>query len=174
VGTSRILQFFKPTQELLSHARLFSEVMHGAALLYNIQLAGLRNHDVLLAKHQASFEEWTDGLPLNEIRNWSINRLWELTIDRGHTISNPTREFVQQWIKYVCKSPKYLPSNADALDLIQRREMKLKGSRSRFRNQRALEQWRGNSGLWRLVYRWPNVKRFLNDLYEGLRLRGKC
>ena len=44
-------------KELLAHARLFSEVMHGAALSYNVQLARLRNHDDLVAEHQANFDE---------------------------------------------------------------------------------------------------------------------
>jgi hypothetical protein len=52
--------------------------------------------------------------------------------------------------------------------------MKLKGPRSRFRNQRALEQWGGYSGVGRLVYRWPNVKVLLNDLYQGMSLEEKC
>ena len=156
-------------KELLTHARLFSEVMHGAALSYNIQLARLRNHDRLVAEHQASFDKWTAGLPLQEIREWSVPRLWELTIDHGHTVTPQTRSFVRQWIDYARNSPKDLLSNIEALNLVKRREMKLKGTRSRFRNQRALEQWGGYSGVGRLVYRWPNVRVLLKDLYQGLK-----
>ena len=155
-------------KELLTHARLFSEVMHGAALSYNVQLARLRNRDDLVAEHQASFDEWTASFPLEEVRAWSVSRLWELSIDYGHTVTSQTRSFVQQWIDHTRKSPKYLLSNSEALNLIKRREMKLKGTRSRFRNQRALEQWGGYSGVGRLVYRWPNVKVLLNDFYQGM------
>jgi hypothetical protein len=103
-----------------------------------------------------------------------VSRLWELTIDHGHTITPQTRSFVQQWIDHTRKSPSDLLSNAEALTLIKRREMKLKGTRSRFRNQRALEQWGGYSGVGRLVYRWPNVKVLLNDLYQGMNREEQC
>lgn len=155
-------------KELLTHARLFSEVMHGAALSYNIQLAQLRQHEELVAKHRKSFTEWVENLPLDEIRSWSIDRLWDLTIDHGHTITRQTRLFIGRWVEYVRTSPKQLLSNPEALELIKRREMKLKGPRSRFRNRRALEQWGGSSGLGRLVFRWPNVTMLLKDLYQGL------
>ena len=161
-------------KELLTHARLFSEVMHGAALSYNVQLARLRNHDDLVAEHQGSFDEWAASFPLEEVRAWSVSRLWELTIDHGHSVTPQTRTFIQQWVDYTRKSPKDLLSNTEALDLIKRREMKLKGTRSRFRNQRALEQWGGYSGVGRLVYRWPNVKVLLNDFYQGINREQGC
>ena len=161
--------FSSEHKELLTHARLFSEVMHGAALVYNIQLAKLQNLDELVTKHQASFEDWTASVPLDEIHSWSINRLWELTIGHGHTITPQTRDFVQQWINHTRKPLKHLLLNTEPLHLIKRREMKLKGVRSRFRNKRALEQWGGSSGLGKLVYRWPNVKILLNDLYQGMK-----
>ena len=95
-------------------------------------------------------------------------------MDHGHTITPQTRSFVQQWIDHARKSPSGLLSNAEALTLIKRREMKLKGTRSRFKNQRALEQWGGYSGVGRLAYRWPNEKVLLNDLYEGMNRQEKC
>ena len=48
------------------------------------------------------------------------------------------------------------------------RERRLKGVRSRFVNQRTLDQWRGNSGVRRMEYRWGNVKKLLSDLHAGL------
>lgn len=166
--------FSEKHKELLTHARLFSDVMHGAALSYNVQLARLRSHEDLVSEHQASFDEWTANLPLEEIRSWSVSRFWELTMDHGHTITPQTRSFVQHWIDHIRRSTKDLLSNADALNLIKRREMRLKGARSRFRNQRALEQWSGYSGVGRLVYRWPNVKVHLNDLYQGMTREDQC
>ena len=166
--------FSEQHKELLTHARLFSDVMHGAALSYNVQLAMLRNHEGLVAEHQASFAEWTENLPLEEIRLWSLSRFWELTMDHGHTVNPQTRSFVQQWVDLTRKSPSGLLSNAEALSLVKRREMKLKGTRSRFRNQRALEQWGGYSGVGRLLYRWSNVKVLLNDLYQGMSQEEKC
>ena len=167
-------RFSEQHKELLTHARLFSEVMHGAAISYNFQLARIRNREDLVTKHQESFNEWTANLPLEEICPWSVNRLWELTLNHGHTITHQTRDFVRQWIDHTRSSPRDLLSNTDALTLVKRREMKLKGTRSRFRNQRALEQWGGYSGLGRLVYRWPNVKVLLNDLHQGINREEQC
>jgi len=167
-------RFSDEHKELLTHARLFSETMHGAALSYNIQLAQLRGHENLVSEHKASFDNWVKKFPLEEVRSWPINRLWELTIDHRHTITTQTRSFVQQWIELARKSPKGLLENTEALNLIKRRETKLKGSRSRFRNQRALEQWGGYSGVGKLVYRWPNVKVLLNDLYRGINRGGNA
>lgn len=161
-------------KELLTHARLFSETMNGAALSYNIQLAKLRNHDDLVAEHKASFDDWAKSIPLAEIRSWSIKRLWELTADHGHSIPPQTKSFVQQWVDLTRKGPMDLLSNTEALDLVKRREMKLKGTRSRFRNQRALEQWGGRSGVGKLFYRWQNVKVLLNDLYQGMSREEGC
>lgn len=167
-------RFSDEHKELLTHARLFSEIMHGAALTYNFLLAQLRGHEKLVSVHQESFDAWTEALSLDEVRGWSINRLWELTVDHGHTITPQTRSFIQQWIELSRKSPKNLLSNIEAMNLIKRREMRLKGSRSRFKNKRALEQWGGYSGVGKLVYRWPNVKVLLNDLYQGINREEAC
>lgn len=161
-------------QELLIHARLFSETMRGAALVYNIQLAELRNLQDLIEKHRASFETWAEQLPLAEIKSWTINRLWELTADHGHNISPQTRSFIQEWIEFVRNSPRTILENPGAMNLIKRREMKLKGIRSRFKNQRALEQWGGQSGVAPMRYRWRNVKVLLKDLYQGIARESQC
>lgn len=161
--------FSDKNKELLTHARLFSEVMHGAALLYNLQLAKLRKGEQLVEEHQASFNDWVEELPLHEVCTWSVDQLWKLTADPGYTITSQTRSFVRLWIEHIKKSPNKALSNTEAvLNLIKSREMKLKGTRSRFRNQRALEQWSGYSGVGRLIYRWPNVKVLLNDLHQGI------
>ena len=160
--------FSEPHQELLTHARLFSEVMHGAALSYNVQLARLRNHDDLVAEHQASFDAWATSLPLQEIHDWSVIRLWELTMEQRHTITQQTRDFIRQWIDHTRQSPDDILANTEVLKLIKSREMQLKGSHSKFRNPRALEQWGGRSGLGKLVYRWLNVKVLLDDLHQGM------
>jgi len=155
-------------KELLTHARLFSETMHGAALVYNILLARLGNREQLETEHLEKFKDWSARIPLKEIRSWSIQRLWELTVGHGHAITPQTRAFVEKWVEHTIHDPKTLLSNVGAINFVKRREMKLKGERSRFKNLRALEQWSGYSGIGRFVYRWPNVKVLLRDLHNGL------
>lgn len=160
---------FSPAQkELLHHARLFSEVMHGASLVYNILLAELRNWADRIDEHRQAFEEWHQGLAHKEVADWDLARLWSLTMDHGHTITARTRAFVESWARMIKDGSLDLADDESARRTIQVRETSLKRARSRFRNQRALDQWGGRSGVGRLLYRWPNVSILLEDLYRGL------
>ena len=160
--------FSSAQKELLTHARLFSEAMYGAAIAYNVLLAELRKWEERVDEHRERFVEWAEQIPGQEIKRWSLERLWQLTVDQGHTITYQTRVFIEQWVQYVRQSSDKLLENTHAMELLKRREMKLKGRRSRFVNQRALEQWGGRSGVNRLIYRWPQVSVLLNDLHKGL------
>ena len=159
-------------KKLLHHARLFSETMHAAALNYNVQLAKLlaerRQNDEFVSKHEEKFKDWLYRFPLDEINRWETDRLWELTSGRDYRITRRTRHFVESWIELVQRSPEELLENKRAKELVRDREISLKGPRSRFKNRRALEQWRGDSGTRRLVYRWHNVKVLLKDLHQGM------
>lgn len=160
-------------QELLNHAQLFSYTMHGAALLYNYLLAKERADNDLLSQHHDSFVAWFTTLPREDIANWSLDRMWELTARPAYSISLKTRRFVEQWIALIRQSSGTLLTSKEACALIRAREIALKGPRSRFKNRRALEQWSGYAGTLRLVYRWNNVQIVLNDLAQGLR-REEC
>jgi len=160
--------FAKEHLELLEHARLFSEVMHGAALSYNFQLAVLRKEDDRAAKYKDEFKAWANELSLEAINNWSLERLWKLTSVDGHAIPEKMQIFVKNWIGYVKNKPQGLLENEQAKILVREREKSCKGPHSRFENPRALAQWGGKSGANRLTYRWPNVQQLLKDLYQGL------
>lgn len=155
-------------RELLVHGRLFSDVMHGAALIYNIALANLREWGDKVNEYQKAFAQWHDSLNHDEIRTWSLPRFWELVLDHGHNISPATRLFIERWLDLLINHGASVLEKAEAVELIRRRERSLKKGRSRFDNRRALEQWKGSSGLNRMVYRWPRAKMFLKDLHEGL------
>lgn len=153
--------------ELLHHARLFSEVMHGASIIYNIGLAELgKREDV--DNYRRWMEDWLKDLNLDEINHWSLPRLWELVVGHGHNISAATKSFVEQWTRLTASGSKTLGSDPNAFNLVRDREIFLKKARSRFKNQGALDQWKGASGLGRMNYRWYRVTTLLKDLYEGL------
>jgi len=160
--------FSKENKELLEHGRLFSEVMHGAALLYNISLAELKHLDEKTDEYRLNFHEWINSLDSNEVANWSLDDLWALTDNVGHTITYSTKRFVEQWVGMVVQKQAGLIDDTFARKLIRQREISLKKAHSRFKNQRALDQWGGSSGLGRMTYRWPTASAFLNDLYSGL------
>lgn len=154
--------------DLLAHAQRFSEVMHGAALLYNVLLTQERSWNEKVEEHTAAFEAWTEALELGDLRDWAMPELWQHTLDHGHTITAATRRFIERWVAMVVRDPDGILADPSARDLVRRREMSLKGTRSRFKNRRALDQWGGSSGVGRLVYRWPTATTFLRDLHAGL------
>jgi hypothetical protein len=160
--------FREAHQELLEHARRFSQVMNGAALVYNLALSKLRNWDEKIEEHRDRLKKWREELDFADLGNWSLTRLWELTEGQGHTITPATRRFVSRWLELVGDSGGNLGEDEEAWNLVRQREKALKKARSRFVNRRALEQWSGASGLGRLVYRWPTAKTFLRDLHSGL------
>ena len=163
-----LASFTPEHRELLDHGRRFSELMHGAALVYNIALASERSWDEKMEEHREALDAWVAALDLAVVRNWSLSRLWELTVGFGHTITPATRRFVEQWIHMVGARADCLGDDLSARELVRRREMSLKRARSRFTNRRALDQWGGSSGLGHMTYRWSTATTFLHDLHAAL------
>jgi hypothetical protein len=160
---------FRPEhKKLLDHARLFSDSMHGAALLYNLQLTETKELPEKVEEYRRLIGNWAGNLEIGALRRWDLKDLWDLTIGHGHTITPATRRFVEAWVQTAIDRPSKIADDGHARQLIETRERHLKGARSRFANRRALEQWGGQSGTRRLVYRWPNTKVFLKDLNQGL------
>lgn len=169
--------FSEAHKKLLHHAKLFSAVMNGAALLYNSQLfikkhgKESRDND----PYRKTFDDWgrkVMGLK-EDILGWDLDELWHLTAGHGHNITPATKRFVGGWVGLVKDSIKVysLPTLLDdptALALVKSREIDCKGKNSRFENPQALTQWGGNSGTAPLSYRWSHVKVLLADLYAGL------
>lgn len=163
-----LARFSPEHRELLAHARLFSEVMHGAALVYNLTPAELRQWQAQQETHLTSLQRWLEGIDIGEISAWSLPRLWALTEGSAHRITARTRLFITQWVEALSRLGDGIIDDNSVRSLIRARETSLKKSRSRFTNQRAREQWSGASGLGRLSYRWPTASTFLHDLADGL------
>lgn len=162
-----LLQFPAKIRELLHHARLFSEIIHVAALSYNLQLAEKKNNSALIDAYWQRYTQWQASAPLKEIRGWDINAFWQQVARPGYTITLKTRLFIEKLVQHILRSPDSLMTG-DGRKLIQLREMELKGVRSRFTNPRALEQWGGHAGTGRLIYRWNNARILLKDLWAGI------
>jgi hypothetical protein len=149
----------------LEHARLFSLVMYGASILYNVMLAELSGtHDV--EGKSARFASWEASVSreIDRIRRWDIDSFWRMVPG----IPSATASFVGEWYSMVCSGASLISSDS-ARSLVRNREIFKKGrSRSRFSNKRALDQWGGASGMFRLNYRWPVVLGLLSDLFRGL------
>lgn len=164
-----LADFSVEQRALLQHGRLFSEVMHGAAILYNLLLARKADRDALVDEHTKRLSDWARALDPAEIRTWQLDAFWKSTLDKGHSITSKTRGFVEAWLTRVLAPGCEIESDRHAADLIERREVALKGHRGRFTNRRALDQYGGRAGLGRLGYRWDKTSVLLRDLHDGLR-----
>lgn len=158
-------------REQLDHAHTFSEVIHGAPLLYNLMLAELIGHADLIASYRDQLTGWAAALKARrtEIAAWNLIRFWEVAGAGGAQITMPTRRFITTWIEEV-RRPGSAPvaENPALRRLVHQREVALKRRLSRLENPRARELWNGQSGTGRLVFRWGQAQRILSDIHHGL------
>lgn len=163
-------------RDQLDHARVFSGVMHGAQLLYNLMIAqryeeaGNEGVESPVERYTADFQEWADAVNPDEVRDWDVERTFGLAREqRSREVPPQTQKFVRNWSTFVRRhEPAVLPNLPEAQDLIVRREKETKGKNGRLNSAKRLAAWGGASGAARLNYRWPNVRRLLNDLHAGL------
>ena len=77
--------------------------------------------------------------------------------------------FVTAWIAAVVDgSARTALGNESQRRLVSDRERAIKRSQSRLVNDRLLGAWSGESGNGRLVYRWPQVRRIITDIHNGV------
>ena len=156
-------------RELLQHAQLFSEVMRGAAILYNLMLAEIDSREDIVDEHRIGISDWASGLDGRVISEWSLPDLWRVVRTPRHAIKPGACRFVEKWVQYVGEAPHGVIENKEARHLVRTREQALKKSRSRFVNARAREQWSGYAGIRPMTFRWPIAQTFLEDLARGFR-----
>lgn len=155
----------------LDHARNFSEIMHGAPLLYNLILAEQDHREDGIAKYRQAFEEWADLVSSRTqvLSSWSRERFWQLVRSVNPRITNPTYEFINTWWDLVLDGQAArLRESSAARHLIRERERRLKKSLARIDNDRARELWTGDSGTAQLEFRWRISQQLLGDIFAGL------
>ena len=167
----------------VEHARLFSEVIQGAPVLYNLLLArrlyaGTRpreraDSEDKVAHYEGQLAKWSRGLDRSALAGWSGDGFWA-TVAASARINPGTKAFVSAWIGHVKAGDLDVhrhgapADESEAATLVRRREKALKGVRSRFRNKKMLAEWGGGSGMGRMDFRWSVVRGFLRELGEGL------
>lgn len=162
-------RFPEVIRSLLEHACLFSGVMQGAALLYNLMLAELDEHNKARAEeYREKITNWADSLEMGMVSSWEVMDLWGGVENSRRNITPGARRFVADWVQLVRERPHEIADNQAARRHVEIRERRLKLQRSRFVNTRLREQWKGDSGISRMTFRWPQAKRLINDLSEGL------
>lgn len=157
-----------PVLSALRHAELFSLVMHGAALLYNLMLserAERLGHSVTDRVYADRLEQWQAAVDDADLGSWNLNSFWTLVSSHHAGALGMTHQFVSRWIDLAREGQVVTATgNAQARVLIEQRERSQKGPRARLVNDRLMSQWNGASGADRLGYRWFQVVRMLNDL----------
>lgn len=161
--------------EALGEARRFALAMQGASLLYNVLLAergeelGLTEHADLRGAFTDRLDEWCAESEESDLGDWRLDRLWAMATEQGRPVSLRTRSFVSDWLDLIRRrwGGPALATDNEARELVARRELHQKGSQARLRNDRLMRQWGGASGTARLNFRWPFIKRLLEDIADG-------
>lgn len=168
---SRIEQLSPLVQEQLRHAQNFSEVLHGAPLVYNLILAKLLGDAELVADYREQLQLWrrecnTRG---DALSRWDRQRFWEIVTSGGAHVPLHTRVFVERWLDIALMGDtRSIADSRDVLQLIAQRERQLKRGQARVDNQRARELWTGASGTRRMSFRWEIALQGARDIHEGL------
>jgi hypothetical protein len=156
---------------ILDHARNFSEVIHGASLLYNLVLAEQDHRDERVTKYRQDLTQWAALLSDRPgvLAKWNRERFWQLIHAVNPRITNPTYEFINTWWDIaLAGDAARLAASSTARTLIRDRERRLKKSLARIDNPRAQELWAGDSGTAQLDFRWRITQQLLGDIFDGL------
>ena len=156
-------------REQLEHARNLSEVMHGAAILYNLMLARLRKSAELTGEYEEMLDDWCALMRERRAAHlaWDRERFWAIVRATGANVTHTTRLFVNQWIDLALALDGQNPGASEkARSLIEQRERQLKRGQARLAGGRALDLWQGRSGTSRLNYRWYVTQSHLHDLRD--------
>ena len=159
--------FPAPALSLVRHGEIFSHLMHGAALLYNLALSELRERDDWIADYRERLQRWADELDLAALRAWSLDEFWNTVEHPAHSILPAARRFVRQWRDLVNSSAAQIASIPAARQIVETRERRLKTSQSRYANHAVRDRWSGASGVNRLSFRWSQVQSYLRDLADA-------
>lgn len=170
-----------PPATLLHHGHLFSLVMHGAALLYNLLVAeqyedaGHTTVPEPVERYRGALSSWAESVQAydQQIKGWDHHEMLNLVRTINPQISMQTRAFVEAWIDVVRGGPVHdLAEHDRARTLVEKRERRQKGGQSRLVNDRLLRTWSGASGTAEMMYRWPQVRRMVTDIREGIARAG--
>ena len=156
-------------------AARFSLYIQGANLLYNLLLAEAtsgddeRFTDDRTEHYRARLQAWAgEAQWTRPLGTEDMADIAQLMAARNRRFTTKTQTFLTTWFD-AARSPFQVTDSAHLRELIQHRERDTKGLRARLRpgNQKALDAWGGESGTFRMLFRWGNVTRHLQDLYDG-------
>ena len=152
-------------RRLIKHAEVFSAVMHGAALLYNLMLAERRENEEWIEQYRDKLSEWREmDFDRAAVSLWPLDDFWRCIAHDSHRIRDRARRFVHRWCELAEENGGEIADLHAARALVQERERALKDSQSRFVNRTVLDKWGGRSGADRLSFRWRESNSHIRDL----------
>lgn len=157
------------------HGRNFSEALHGAQLLYNLILAEKRAWQEMTDLYRAELTDWWEHVSerIDELRNWDRHEFWRIVYQSNPRVSQRARSFIETWIDQVTTSTGLtsIIDSAPIRQLVENREVQLKGSMARVKSDRARELWNGAAGAAQLDLRWRSAQRIVTDILQGLEVK---
>ena len=137
----------QPLARQLLHARNFSEVIHGAALVYNLLLAEQKQGGEYVAHYREKLQLWWDALQerRGELEAWDRASFWRLMLDCKTRVRGVTRRFVDDWMNLTLAASS-LSAVADSLAarrMVTNQEHAVKPGRARIGSLRTTENWEG-------------------------------
>jgi len=158
----------------IAHGRNFSEMLHGAALLYNLMLAEASRWSDKIADYRGRLSDWWNALSQRrpELRGWDLQAFWNLVTRQNPRVSTRTKHFVKEWISLVqsANDERSVVELDRARNLIHHREQYLKGKMARLTSDRARELWQnsnGEAGSQQVDLRWNAAKRIAADIVNA-------
>ncbi|MBA7670354.1 hypothetical protein ES703_78499 [subsurface metagenome] len=165
--------FNEEHKRIVTHARNFSDSIYGASLLYNLMLSQEANMTDRIDEYSDKISQWSSLMKdrKREFQKWDLKEFWETVFLENPRINRLTKRFIENWI-YLIRSIRDLSKlggNDSARQLIYKREVRIKGNRSRLKNPRMLAQWGGASGAFPIGFRWKIARKIIEDIHKGLR-----
>ncbi len=146
--------------------------MHGAQLLYNLILAEKRSWQEKIDSYRADLAGWWQRISerLAELRGWDRPAFWRIVYQSNPRVSARARSFIRSWIDLVTTAPDLaaIVESRTPRQLVENREVQLKGGLARVRSERARELWNGAAGAAQHDLRWNSARRILADILAGL------
>ena len=154
----------------LHHGQMFSELMVGAAYLYNLMLAEQLPNPEWVEAYQKALNDWAASTADREAMHaaWNREEFWRELVRLNPRLPPGVRQFAEQWIQRALGGQAQFPNDPIARGLITDRERRLKGRRARLSNREQLLMWGGASGAFQLDYRWGITTTVVNDIVHGL------
>jgi len=126
-----VRRFPESVRRTLSHAQRYSEAMHGAALLYNLQLAREKGVDEWSDTYEERLVAWADLLEDQGGAHaaWPREEFWEM-VTAAQRVHPLARAFVDSWSQLLSRDGFQVHYNPRALALVTARELSVAMTKS--------------------------------------------